>query len=208
MKLATLLLFAFLSLNAYSQKFAVKECSNAAFPGGLKISIGDKLNADEIVVIKKKGKLTLDFGGWPFSLYTGTHHLDSVLDEERKKDIGFKLHDSIYTVLAKAKLSDCDKIGIHCGNPYELLNPNYKKPNRVISTNADSVLLKWDDRPGFTGKYYPVVSSIFEDLIHLEVTNNLELSLNLLPFKKNGAILYKVISDDCTASDKFTIKMR
>jgi len=190
---------------ATAQQLIVADSKESFYIKGRKIKKGEKIDFERKIKINDGGQLGLEYGRWTFYLNSGVYDMDSVLrGQKRRRE--FIVDDSIYTVLKKLDLLNCRKEGIQCMDVNKFLNPNRKNENTVLA-NGDSVVLKWDDRQDYKGLYYILFLTMFNEFIQLETTYNKELEINLLPFKSQKSILYKVISADCIESDLMLIRL-
>jgi hypothetical protein len=200
------ILLTFTLAETFAQQLTVVDSKETSYLKGRKIKKGDQVNKDKKVKIDQGGLLGLAYNRWTFYLDPGTYDMDSVLNGQKQRK-EYIIDDSIYSILKKENLINCKKTGIQCRNVYEFLNPNYKRKDNTITFKGDSFLLQWDDRPDYNGDYYVVFSTMFDDLIHLEVTDKKEIQVNLRPLKKEKVLMCKVISKDCIESDLITLRM-
>jgi hypothetical protein len=189
-----------------AQRLVVTNSQDAAYLKGRKLRAGDRIDLQKKVRVSAHGQLGLEYGRWTFYLKPGTYDMDSVL-RGQKSCREFIVDDSIYSILTRENLLHCRKSGIQCMDVNALSNPNYKKHDNTIIAKGGSVRLKWDDRPEYKGSYYVVFSTMFDELIHMELTEHRELEVDLTPFQGEKFIIYKVISRDCIESDPMTIKI-
>lgn len=173
---------------------------------GSKIKEGDRINLHRKVKVNDKGHLIVKYGRWIFSLESGIYDMDSVIRGQRQRR-EFIVDDSIYAILKNRALLNCRKAGIQCLDVNQYLNPNHKRNDNKIVAKADRVALKWEDKADYKGFYYVVFSTMFDELVHLELTDKKELEVNVQLFKKEKLVMYKVISEDCIASDTMTIRV-
>jgi hypothetical protein len=179
---------------------------NVTYLKGRKIKKGDKIDLNRKVKVGDNGHLIVEYGRWTFSLEPGTYEMDSVIHGQQQRR-EFIVDDSIYTILKNHGLLNCRKAGIQCLDVNQYLNPNYKPRDNTIVARTDKIVLRWEDRAQYAGRYFIVFSTMFDELIHLEVTDAKELEFNVLPFKKEKLIIYKVISEDCIESDVMSIRV-
>lgn len=189
-----------------SQQLSVVDSKETFYLKGSKIKKGNHINKNKKIKINEGGQLGLAYNRWTFYLEPGTYDMDSVLNAQKHRK-EYITDDSIYSILKKENLINCKKKGIQCRNVEEVLNPNYKRKDNTITAKGDSVLLQWDDRLEYNDKYYVVFSTLFDELIHLEITDKREVKIDLKPLKKDEIIMYKVISKDCVESDFMAIKI-
>jgi len=95
---------------------------------------------------------------------------------------------------------------INCQKAITCYRTSTNNPARY--SDQDSILLAWDFRSNYKGKYYVVVMNLFEDHVLLMITDEKELVLNLKPLKTERDIIYKVISEDCFESELIAIHMK
>jgi hypothetical protein len=86
---------------------------------------------------------------------------------------------------------------------------NIKQPNDRRLESADpSIKVEWNHPEGYRGKYYLVLTTMFQDYIDIKTTYENFIDLSLLPYKKHTAIIYKVVSEECRESDLNIIVMK
>ncbi len=202
--LLILLIFPF--FESTSQEVVAWGSEEATYLKGPKIKEGDKINLHRKVKVNDKGHLIVKYGRWTFTLESGTYNMDSVIRGQRQRR-EFIVDDSIYTFLENRGLLNCRKAGIQCLDVNQYLNPNYKPKDNTIVAKTDKIVLKWQDRTEYKGQYFIVFSTMFDELIHLEVADEKELEFDLLPFKKEKVIMYKVVAEDCIESDLMSIRL-
>lgn len=202
--LPILLLISF--FESAGQDVVAWRSEGARYLKGRKIKGGDRIDLDRKVNIGDKGHMIVEYGRWTFSLEPGTYDMDSVVYGQRQRR-EFIVDDSIYTILKNHGLLNCRKAGIQCLDVNQYTNPNYKPKDNTIVVKTDRVVLKWEDRVDYTGRYFVVFSTIFDELTHLEVTDKKEMEFNVVPYKKEKLIMYKVISEDCIESDMMSIRV-
>jgi hypothetical protein len=199
------ILFSVMFFESSGQQLTASRSKKVKYVDGRQIAVGDHIEHGNKVRIDKGGGLTLTYGRWMFHLKPGTYDIDSALDKELQKR-EFIVDDSIYSVLKNKNLLDCKTASVECMNCSSVFNPKQKKGNVVI-TKGDSVLLQWNDRPEYNGNYYIVFSTLFEDLLHLVVTDKKEIKISSKPLEKEKAVQYKIISEDCLASDSKILEL-
>jgi len=59
----------------------------------------------------------------------------------------------------------------------------------------------------YKGRYYILITNLFGENLDIKVTSDNFLQLDLIPYKSEPAILYKVISEECRESKTNLIKM-
>jgi hypothetical protein len=206
MKYIAYFLIIFSSAETLAQQVTVRDSRKATYLNGQRIKKGHEISTTESVRIAGGGHLGLTYGRLTFYLDPGTYDLDSVLQRQKMKR-EYIIDDSIYSVLKKENLLNCKKTGIQCVNCNALANPNHKRQDHSVVATGDSVTLRWDQHPDYKDNYYVVFSTMFEEYIHIQKTAKNELNFNILPFKREKAILYKVISKDCIESDWMLIHL-
>jgi hypothetical protein len=114
------------------------------------------------------------------------------------------LHDSIHQVLKSKNLDRCQPVR-PCGNPFERV---FKKAeDNVLTAKADSITLTWNHWTDYTGKYYVLVASVFDDFLFLGEVDTNQYVLSLKPFKGEPVVQYKVIAENCTETQTRPIRL-
>jgi hypothetical protein len=198
-----LLLLLFFS-ETLSQELTVADSKKATYLDGQIIQKGDTINTNGRIRIARRGKLGLRLGRSTFNLKRCNYDMDSVLRQRITRE--YLIDDSIYSIMRNENVLDCKKTGFYCMTYRRLTNPNYRQADHMVLATGDSVKLNWEERPDHKGVYYVVFATVFEDLIHIEITDKNALNFNLLPFKREKAILYKVVSKGCIESDWMLIR--
>jgi hypothetical protein len=123
------------------------------------------------------------------------------------------IHDSVFNVLKQNNIDNCNF-------PYKLIckpifggfatsyADNIKLPNGRIETSEASIRIGWNHPEAYQGKHYILLTTFFGEHVDIKETRENFVDLNLLPYKRHTAIIYKVISAECRESDQNIIVMK
>jgi len=203
---AIIFLSAVSTIECSAQKLEVYY-SKGVVANGKKIRKGDKLSPFTKVNIDERGSLAIFFGRRLLTLNTGSHNLDSAISAEKNKR-EYIVDDSIFTVLKTKKLTGC-RTEFRCMT-CSARGPGYvrKDHDHTVTAVGDSVVLNWNFQSKFEGKYYVLVSAVFDDYLHLAETDQQALTLRLTPaMKSEQQLIFKVIREDCVESDMKLIQI-
>ncbi len=198
----------------YGQEYEVLDAKRSFRIGGDKIRKGDRLNNDDVVLIKDKGHLTLDIN-YPrkLSMDAGKYQLDSLIG---KLKIRYANHKRLYALLEKEGLIDCHfayqlLIVPGTNSPYEAGRITVLE-EKIESTNADSLKLnvRWKNPDkNYQGNYSLIIQEAFgqELLIDVIETENSSATLNLYNYDEQY-MHYSIMAKDCRASRAINIKLK
>jgi hypothetical protein len=187
-----------------AQDVTILDASNAYYLDGTELKNRNALLTDQKVEIKKKGHLGIRYGHWRIYLKQGVYNMDSAIMAQRQIR-EYIIDDSIYSILKTKELHDCEDTSIQCANPYKYLDPWYKD-DRITKASSDTVVLKWENETNMRF-YYVVLSNMWDEYIGIHTSDKNELILDLLAYKNERTIFYKVISEDCAASETKQIRI-
>jgi hypothetical protein len=126
----------------------------------------------------------------------------------------YTTHDSIYNVLKANGIYQCEfPYLLKCkpifgGVATSLADMIHGKNDIHTETSDSSIRIEWTHPGEYTGQYYILVSNLFEDYVDLKVTSTNFIDLNLIPYRSQNAIAYKVISEECRESDQYLVIMK
>lgn len=191
----------YLSITA-AQPVKVESCKNAIYTKGGKVRKGQRFDPSKEIQIRADGELGMTIGRWCTHLGPGNYNIALVVDSLKKRR-EYILDDSIFSVLSKNKLLNCNP-GIQCRGRGPSGTSNH---DPTIRTRADSVTLSWESFHGpFVRKYYVVILNVFDEYLGLLQTEQKEITLHFTGLmKKEKNLVYKVISEDCFQSDAMLI---
>ena len=197
------------------QIFVVSESKKCFSWDNKKLRTGDTLDIKSGFIVKQNGKLIIRHPNQWYSTYDAPskYKLDTIyLKLKTTKE--YITHDSIFAILKEKNIYHCDfHYKFVCkkilGGYATSYADNIKQENNYrIETTEPQIKIEWNYPVEYKGIYYVLVTNIFEDYIDLKVTNNNFLDLNLVHYKRQGAIIYKVISEECRESDTNIVIMK
>jgi hypothetical protein len=198
-----------------AQIFVVSESKKCYSSDNKKIKKGDTLYMNSVFSIEKNGKLMIRHPNQWYSAYStpSKYRLDTLF-AKLMTNREYMTHDSIFNILKEKNIYKCDF-------PYKLIckpifggyatsyADNIKQDtNFRIETTEPLIKIGWNYPIEYKGSYYILVTNMFEDYIDIKMTKDNFIDLNLIPYKRQGAILYKVISEECRESDTNVIIMK
>jgi len=198
-----------------AQIFIVSESKKCFTSDNKKLKKGDTLIINSVFSIERKGKLTIRHPNqWYSSYSTPSKYSLDTLFAKLMSTREYITHDSIFNVLKEKNISQCDF-------PYKLIcKPIFggyatsyadnikQETNFRVETTEPSIKIEWNYPVNYKGSYYILITNMFEDYIDIKVTTDNFIDLNLIPYKRQSAILYKVISEECRESDTNLIIMK
>jgi hypothetical protein len=213
MKSILLLILTFLSYGLIGQDLVVVKSKNAYYLNGQKIYPNDSLPSGSKIKVEKKGFVSVNYKN-RLNLYLkiGVHDIDSALRFELARP-EFKLHDSIYSILEKKGLHDCrfkyKYESIHNGPVHGVRRvDDIKIGNSArLITSAETIELTWTHPTDYSDNYYLVIMNMFSEYIGIIELKTNKVNLNLVPFKAQKNILYKLLAGDCRESSENMITM-
>jgi hypothetical protein len=207
------LLFAITQLTI-AQTFVISESKKCFSLDNKKLKTGDTLNINSVFSIEKNGKIVIQHPNQWQSIYStpSKYRLDTLL-AKLITTREYVIHDSIFNILKEKNI-------YHCDFPYKLIckpifsgfstsnADDIKDQTKYTSETAySSIKLEWTYPVEFKGKFYILVTNGFDEYIDIKVTTDKFIDLDLLPYRGQGIILYKVISEECRESDTNFIKV-
>jgi hypothetical protein len=189
----------------YSQRLIAAKAKGAYYKGGEKLLSKKRVKTGTKIEIAEGGELWLEYGKWNFSLGSGTYDIDSVVNASVKFNLK---KDSIYNILKSQNLLNCREANaLRClgAGPFDT-----KKIEKLEISLTTPLELSWK-REGFEDLYYVIITNIFDEYIYLESTRSSSTKIDLLKLKPNivsNAILCKIVSTSCEASNTLLIAIK
>jgi hypothetical protein len=198
-----------------AQTFVVDEAKKCFSFDNKKIRNGDTLDITSGFSIEKNGKITIRHANDWYSRYTipMKYKIDTLFTKlTLTKE--YVTHDSIFNVLQQNNIH-------HCEFPYKFIcKPIFggvatsladdikQEGNYIIETNETNLKIEWTYPTEYKGRYFILISNMFDEYIDVKVTSDSYFNLDLMPYKPQHAILYKVVSDECRESRMNLIKWK
>ena len=195
------------------QTFTVYEVRKCFYANGGRIKKGDTLSLQSKFTIQKSGEIELTFiDQWSFRRNNvGNYAMDTIYSNLKRLKT-FRTIDSIYQVLKDNRIADC-KFNYKYSSKFKKLTDgsvvswsdtdNIKvKNNQRIETTDSIVLIEWDYPVDYSGKYFLLLSSMFDEYIDVLTTSDESIELDLGKYRGiHQLIMYKVISEECRESN-------
>lgn len=212
-----ILLFFCLVSNASwvaGQDFEVLDSKRSYKENGKKIRKGDRLNKEDIVIIKEKGLLTLDIN-YPrnLTMERGRYRLDSLIEKLKYR---YARHKKFHAELKNKGLANC-KFRYKAmtvpgsGNIYEADRIKISDQTYDSNKNDQNILdISWENPDKrYKGKYLVIVQEAYgqELLIDIMETADNAAFINIAKYDEQF-MQYFIQAEDCRASLKMKIKQK
>jgi len=207
-----------LSLSAHltiAQSFVASDTKKCFSLDNKKIRNGDTLSIASGFSMEKNGKITLRHSNdWHSRYAFARKYKMDTLFTKLKLTKEYIRHDSIFNVLHENNIHRCDFpykficTPIFGGVATSLADDIEQVGNYITETNETNLKIEWTYPIDYNGRYFILISNMFDEYIDIKVTSDRHLNLNLIPYKELHAILYKVISDECRESRMNMIKWK
>lgn len=196
--------FLFISIQSYCQEGIITYCKKCYETSGKKLVRNLPLPSGAQVVVKRNGSFGVSFGHtWIADIKgAGRYSIDSIqLITVRIRD----RDDSIYMELLKRGLGRCNFKYLYTLAPGSY-NGHVELGHIELGNHrtyaVDSVVrITWKHPEVYTGEYVVVIMNLWEEYEAIYTTSNSYLDLPTSIFSKDTALMYRVISEECRASE-------
>jgi len=195
------------------QTFTVSEVRKCTYVNGGRIKKGDTLSLQSKFTIQKSGEIELVFiDQWSFRRNNvGNYAMDTIYSNLKRLK-NFRTIDSIYQVLRDNRIADCKFNYKYTSKSKRLTDGSLVrwsdtddikvKSNERIETMDSIVLIEWDYPIDYSGKYFLLLTNMFNDYIDIVATSDKSIKLDLGKYRGiHQLIMYKVISEECRESN-------